>query len=97
MGFIPPPIVPKLKNPPPRPDPDLQKPMVTYFRTERKITIPFAVRFFISILIVSVFFAAIFGYAFLCLHQPVIGAGLIIGLGLLVAAFIISYDDWYWS
>jgi hypothetical protein len=55
MGFIPPPIVPMLKNPPPRPDPNLQKPMVTYFKTERQVAMPFAVRLLISLLGVSFF------------------------------------------
>jgi len=96
MRFIPPPIVPKLKNPPPRPDPNLQKPMVTYFKTERQVAMPFAVRLLISLLGVSLFFALLFGFIVLVNYYPIFAGGSVVGLMGLAFAYCWALDDGLW-
>ena len=75
MGVEPPrpPIVPKLKNPPPRPNQELQPPMVINLKADEKKLPSFAVRYLISCLVVCLFLIAIVGFSILCTFQPAIG------------------------
>jgi len=99
MGTEPPrpPIIPKLKNPPPRPNPELQPPMVIHLGADIKQAPTFAIRFLISSLIAVLFLLAIAGIAILCTLQPVIGIGLLFIFFVLGAAYAISIDEHYWG
>lgn len=99
MGTEPirPPIIPKLKNPPPRPNPELQPPMVIDFGIRKKQAPTFAIRFLISCLIVALFLLAITGFSFLCTLYPVHGIGLLFIFFVFGAAYVISTDEHYWG
>lgn len=99
MGTEPPrpPIILKLKNLPPRPNPELQPPMVIDFGIGKKQAPTFAIRFLISCLIVALFLLAITGFSFLCTLYPVQGIGLIFIFFVLGAAYVISTDEHYWG
>ncbi len=92
-----PPIVPKLKNPPPRPDREKHQPMVINFKSKDKKAPRFAIRFLFSLLIVSSVFFAIAGFSLLCTYHGVLGIGVLIGLAILGIAFAASCDDSHWS
>ena len=98
MGTEPPrpPIILKLKNPPPRPNPELQPPMVIDSGIGKKQAPTFAIRFLISCLIVALFLLAITVFSFLCTLYPVQGIGLIFIFFVLGAAYVISTDEHYW-
>lgn len=99
MGTEPPrpPIIAKIKSPPPRPNPELQQPMVIDFGIGKKQAPTFAVRFLISCLVVCLFLMAIVGFSILCTFQPVIGIGLLFFFFVLGAAYAISTDESYWG
>jgi len=90
-------IVPKLKNPPPRPDPELQPPMVIDFGIGKKQAPTFAIRFLISCLIVALYLLAITGFSFLCTLYPVLGVGLIFIFFVFGAAYVMATDEQYWG
>lgn len=92
-----PPVVPKLKNPPPRPNSELQSPMVIDFKADEKKLPSFAVRYLISCLVVCLFLIAIAGFSILCTFQPAIGVGLLAIFFVLIAAYPISTDGHYWE
>jgi purine-cytosine permease-like protein len=99
MGSEPirPPIIPKLQNPPPRPNPELQPPMVIDFGIGEKQAPTFAVRFLISCLVVCLFLVAIAGFSILCTFQPVLGIGLLAVFLVLLTAYAMSTDEHYWG
>ena len=96
-GPPPPPIVPKLKNPPPKPDPNLQQPMITHFRRERKNLPHFAVRLLISMLWVVLFFMLFFGFVAWVVYRPDIACAFLIGLLALAFAFGCAIDERLWT
>ena len=99
MGVEPirPQIVPKLKNPPPRPDPELQPPMVIDFGIGKKQAPTFAIRFLISCLIAALFLLAITGFSILCTLYPVLGIGLLFIFFVFGAAYAMATDEHYWG
>jgi hypothetical protein len=99
MGVEPPrpPIIPKLKNPPPRPNPELQPPMVIHLGADIKQAPTFAIRFLISCLIAVLFLMAIAGVSILCTFQPVLGVGLLFIFFVLGSAYALATDDSHWG
>jgi len=91
------PIVPKPRNLPPRPDPEVQPAMVINFKSEDKKAPRFAIRFLISLFIVSSIFFAIAGFSLLCTYHGALGIVVLIGLAILGIAFAVSCDDSHWS
>lgn len=90
-----PPIVPKLKNPPPRPNSELQSPMVIDFKADEKKLPSLAVRYLISCLIVCLYFGAIAGFSILCTFQPVIGVGLLFFFIVLGASYALAINEFW--
>jgi fatty acid desaturase len=90
-------MVPKIPNPPPKPDPELQPPMVINFKISKKQAPTFAVRFLISCLIAILFLLAIAGFSILCTFQPIIGMGLLLITFVLLSAYAMSFDERYWG
>ena len=97
MGDEPPrpPIVPKLKNPPPRPNSELQPPMVIDSKEDGRKPLSFAVRYLISCLIVCLYFGAIAGFSILCTFQPVIGVGLLFFFIVLGASYALATNEFW--
>ena len=87
-------MVPKIPNPPPRPDPELQPPMVINFKTPRtKMQNPmfhesFWVRFLTLILVRVLMFSCAFLFSAICVSSPAAGFSILVVVLVLVSAAV---------